>query len=280
MLSYQHVYHAGNFADVHKHLTLMLLLEHMHSKPGSFSFYDSHAGRGYYDLASPEAQKTREHETGITAVDEPEKPKTAAARYVKLVEDFRDKHGETAYPGSPAIAQQFMRHGDRMFLTELHPGEFQHLLDNLSHYKTIEMRKSDGLEFVARLTKPHHLRGIVLIDPSYELKTEYRDVARTMMRALNNWSSAIYAVWYPILTDDRHKQMVRSLLTLGGSTAFETRLMAPEDIVGHGMKGSGLIVFNAPEGFAETLRSAMIEMKDLMFSPGAGDHTIVEGQPL
>ncbi|WP_417449721.1 23S rRNA (adenine(2030)-N(6))-methyltransferase RlmJ, partial [Kordiimonas sp.] len=115
MLSYQHVYHAGNFADVHKHLTFMLLLEHMHTNAGSFSVYDSHAGRGYYDLSSPEAQKTREHETGISAVDEPAAPKTAAERYLKLIEDFREKHGETSYPGSPAIAQQFMRNGDRMF---------------------------------------------------------------------------------------------------------------------------------------------------------------------
>ncbi|WP_417451339.1 23S rRNA (adenine(2030)-N(6))-methyltransferase RlmJ, partial [Kordiimonas sp.] len=165
-------------------------------------------------------------------------------------------------------------------LTELHPGEFQHLLDNLSHFKSIEMRKTDGLEFIARLTKPHHLRGVVLVDPPYELKTEYHDVTRTIMRALNNWSSATYLVWYPILADGRHKQMVRSLLALGGTSAFESQLMAPEDIAGHGMKGSGLILLGAPGDFEETLITAMAEMKDLMFGPGAGEHIISKGQPI
>jgi 23S rRNA (adenine2030-N6)-methyltransferase len=280
MLSYQHIYHAGNFADVHKHLALMLLLEHLSANPGSFSFYDSHAGRGIYDLASTEAEKTREHKAGITAIASKGDDTAAAARYLKLINDFRTSHGETSYPGSPAIAQTFMRRGDRMFLTELHPGEFEHLLENLGQYGSVEVSKRDGLEFISRLTKPHHLRGLVLIDPSYEIKTEYRDVARTVMRAQSNWSSAIYMVWYPILKDERHKQMVRSLLSLGGNKAFESRLMAPPTIAGERMQGSGLVIFGAPEGFMEELDSAVAEVKDLMFGNGEGEHVMTKGQPV
>lgn len=280
MLSYQHIYHAGNFADVHKHLALMLALEHLSAGTSSFSFYDSHAGRGIYDLASTEAEKTKEHQTGITAIDLASRKDSAAARYLKLINEFRVTHGGTSYPGSPAIAQTFMRHGDRMFLTELHPGEHRHLLDNLGQYQSVDISRRDGLETISHLNRPHHLRGLVLIDPSYEIKTEYRDVARTVMKAQSNWSSAIYMIWYPILKDERHKQMVRSLLSLGGAKAFESKLMAPAAVAGDRMQGSGLVLFGAPEGFTEELDTAIADVMELMFGPGEGSHDIKKGQPV
>lgn len=171
-----------------------------------------------------------------------------------------------------------MRHGDRMFLTELHPGEHRHLLDNLGQYQSVDISRRDGLETIAYLNRPHHLRGLVLIDPSYEIKTEYRDVARTVMKAQSNWSSAIYMIWYPILKDERHKQMVRSLLSLGGAKAFESKLMAPAAVAGERMQGSGLVIFGAPETFIEQLEAAMTDVQQLMFA-GEGEHIINKGQP-
>lgn len=280
MLSYQHAYHAGNIADVHKHLALMLLLEGFAENSGAFSFYDSHAGRGIYDLSSPEAEKTGEHKMGVSAIDEPQNDKRAPARYLDLIETFRKEHGEHAYPGSPSIAHHFMRPGDKMFLTELHPTEHRVLEENFSAFKSVDIRKQDGFEMLSRLKYPHHLRGVALIDPAYEVKTDYRSVPRSLMKALGGWPNGVFVVWYPILPDERHKQMVRSLFSLGGNAVFESLLMAPDVADRRGLIGTGLMIFNAPQGFEEKLAVAMDEITTLMFGEGLGSHSIKKGPPV
>ncbi|MHA1128680.1 MAG: 23S rRNA (adenine(2030)-N(6))-methyltransferase RlmJ, partial [Alphaproteobacteria bacterium] len=169
MLSYQHAYHAGGPADLHKHIALAELLALLTRKPRGITYMETHAGRGLYDLSSVEAMKTGEAKDGIAKIDLPDCPFAVAVKTV------RQMHGETIYHGSPAIAAAMARANDKMYLMELHPAEFKALSVNLEGEASVHRR--DGFEGVLAISPPKPRKGLVLIDPSYEVKSEYLQVA-------------------------------------------------------------------------------------------------------
>lgn len=235
MLSYQHAYHAGGPADLHKHIALAELLAHLTRKPRGITYMETHAGRGVYDLASDETAKTGEAAEGIAKIDLPDCPFTNA------VKSIRSTHGETAYPGSPAIAATMMREADRMHLMELHPAEFQALKTNLEGEAAIHHR--DGYEGVMAISPPKPRKGLVLIDPSYEVKTEYLQVADFTRKLMAKWPEATVMIWYPILPAARHMEMLAGLKLphLVDEVSFDLK-------DSKGMTGSGLALVNAPYG--------------------------------
>lgn len=247
MLSYQHIYHAGNLADVHKHALLASALTYMTAKPKPMSYLETHSGRGVYDLESAEAIKTGEAKAGISAVEDwfgQEHP------YTRALASVRVQHGGTAYPGSPAIAASILRPEDKIHLAELHPQENAALRDAMvmSSARTYEQ---DGFEMAQAVCPPTPRRGMLLIDPSYEIKSDYATIPAFMAKIHRKWNVGVIALWYPILTDGTHKQMVSALEQRDFPKALRHEVRFPPAREGHRMVGSGMFFVNAPFGLKD-----------------------------
>ena len=270
MLSYQHGYHAGGFADVHKHAALCLLLAHLKQKPAPFCVIDCHAGRGLYDLTGEQASRTGEWQAGIARLLEAAPANEALRPYLDVVAGFNEGHGLTYYPGSPSLAARLMRDTDRLVLIEAHPAEHEELRKTFRRDRRVHMHKRDSFEALPGLVPPAARRGLVLIDPSYEIKTEYQSIPGMVETALRRWSSGIHAIWYPLLPDDRHVPLVASLEALARPTLIAELTGPPRD---QGLRGTGLAVINPPWRFAEKLESAGAEIARCLFGP-AGQHIL------
>lgn len=245
MLSYQHIYHAGNFADVHKHSALCLVLDYLTQKAKPMAYLETHAGRGLYDLQCSEAQKTNEAKGGIWGVDVKNVP-AEAQRYFDSITACNPKGGRRFYPGSPQIALLNTRSEDRLMLIEKHPQEFQALSDNYAGHARVALHKRDALEALVALVPPPEKRGLVLIDPSYEIKTEYTDVAEGLERAYRKWPTGVYMIWYPLLPVAGHQRLLKALKRSGITRILtsEIALHPPQGL--SGMYGSGLAFINPP----------------------------------
>ncbi len=257
MLSYQHGYHAGGPADLHKHIVLAELLVRLTAKPRGISYLETHAGRGLYDLAAPEAKKTGEAAQGIgrIAVD----PATPFGRALAAT---RERHGAVAYPGSPRVARSLLRPQDRLALMELHPTEHAALLVALDG-PGVAIHRRDGFEGALALAPLRPRRGLVLVDPSYEVKSDYQAAAAFVLRLVAKWPEAAVLLWYPLLPAARHKALLRGLSPLQPAVDEVDFDPAPA----RGMTGSGLALVNAPHG-AEAAFAAAREQGAPVFRGG------------
>lgn len=246
MLSYQHAYHAGNLADVHKHALLACMLARLTEKDKPLSYLETHAGRGLYDLDAAEAVRTGEAEAGIVrAVAEgwfaPDHP------FAQVLETMRARFGPRAYPGSPLIAAQLLRDADRIDLAELHPRE-EAALRAVAVTFGARVHRMDGLAFAAARLPPMPRRGLLLIDPSYEVKDDYARMADVVAQAHRRWNVGVIALWYPVLTAGLHRPMLAALEAAAFPKTLHSIVRFPPARPGHGMVGSGLFVVNAPFG--------------------------------
>lgn len=251
MLSYQHAYHAGGAADLHKHAALAVLLRLLTVKARGISYLESHAGRALYDLAGVEALKTREAAAGIGRLDQGSLPDPLAG----AVAAVRAAHGPTAYPGSPAIAATMLRAQDRLTLCERHPAEHAALKAAMAGLArgdgpSVAIHARNGHEGLLALSPPKLRRGLALIDPSYEVKTEYAEVVATARALLSRWAEAVLMVWYPILPDGRHGAMADTLGRLPRALRHEAMFVDPPS---RGMVGSGIVIANPPYATALAL---------------------------
>jgi 23S rRNA (adenine2030-N6)-methyltransferase len=245
MLSYQHAYHAGNLADLHKHTLLATALDYLTRKDKPLTYIETHAGRGLYRLTSAEARKTGEAARGIEAHGDwfPETHPLARALAATGTE-----YGPDAYPGSPLIAAHLLRDTDALHLAELHPQEHAALTEILAHRATIH--KTDGLDLALAITPPTPRRGLLLADPSWEVKTDYDHIPDVFAQLARKWNVGVLILWYPLLKDGPHARMVRSLERqhpnhLTHEVAF------PPVREGHRMEGSGLFLVNPPYGIED-----------------------------
>jgi 23S rRNA (adenine2030-N6)-methyltransferase len=243
MLSYQHSYHAGNLADVQKHALLAWMLEYLTQKDKPLSYIETHSGRGIYDLAGAEAEKTGEAAQGIARL---EAGLPADHPYRRSLAGVRARYGERAYPGSPLLAALALRAGDVMHLAELHPQEHAALSDLLSPWGA-HIQKRDGFEMALAITPPTPRRGLMLIDPSYEVKADYQIIPKFVGQVARKWNVGIIALWYPILTDAPHRPMLEALMA-AHPDALRREVRFPPVREGHRMVGSGLWVLNPPYG--------------------------------
>lgn len=262
MLSYQHIYHAGNLADVHKHAMLAWVLSYMTRKDKPLSYLETHAGRGLYDLQDAAALKTGEAAQGIAlaqdwfAADHP---------YAQVLSRIHAKHGPNAYPGSPLIAAESLRNIDSIHLSELHPQEFAALRDNMAPYGGI-FRQKDGWEMAMSLCPPEPRRGLLLIDPSFEVKADYQTIPDTIAKIHRKWGVGVIMLWYPILTDAPHKPMIHALkAALPEAVTHEVGF--PPARPGNRMVGSGLFLVNAPYGFEEEAARLTALFQDKLSRP-------------
>ncbi|MDH5485849.1 MAG: 23S rRNA (adenine(2030)-N(6))-methyltransferase RlmJ, partial [Gammaproteobacteria bacterium] len=180
MLSYRHAFHAGNHADVLKHSVLMQVLAYMQQKDKPFLYVDTHAGAGLYDLQGDWARKTREYETGIAQIWQDDALPEGLKHYIELIRSLNPQHKLVQYPGSPWLAQAVLRPQDKARLFELHSTEFDILQQNFASDKNIKLEQRDGFKGLAAVLPPPSRRAVVLIDPSYEIKTDYQAVVEAV----------------------------------------------------------------------------------------------------
>lgn len=272
MLSYRHAFHAGNHADVLKHVVLIQLLRYLGQKDAPYMYIDTHAGAGVYALDTGYAAKSREYETGIEPLwDRADLPESLA-EYMNLVKAMNPSGKMRYYPGSPYCADRIMREQDRIRLFELHPSDSKLLEDNFrkleahaaeqgrrpARGKRVMVQKGDGFLGLKALLPPPSRRGLMLIDPPYEVKDDYRRVKDTLTDALTRFATGTYAVWYPVLQRMESRQLPDKLKKLPGTEWLNVTLSisgpAPD---GFGLHSSGMFVINPPWTLEPLLRTLM-----------------------
>ena len=247
MLSYRHAFHAGNFADVLKHSVLTLVLEYMTRKEKGFYYIDSHSGAGMYQLADEYAHKTGEYKDGIAKLIEQQDLPEAIEPYIDLVKGLNREQDELSlYPGSPGIARQFTRRQDSAHLFELHPTDIEHLKEYSQRWNKSHVKQSDGYQGVLGLVPPPNRRGVVLIDPPYELKEDYLKAVRTIVNAYKKFATGTYILWYPIVKRELVEQMQDAFVKSDVRNLLQVEYCQHADTQEYGMTGTGLFIVNPP----------------------------------
>lgn len=252
MLSYQHAYHAGCLADVHKHAVLVHVLQYLTNRYPRLTYIDTHAGRGMYRLDSVEAKKTGEAEQGIVKLLRDKKLKDQPLGDV--LRQIRGKFGTQAYPGSPTIAQHLLRDIDRLHLFELHPSENLALKRTMTG-RNVQITKFDGYEGTWQLCPPVPVQGLVLIDPSFEVKTEYNLAANFVDQLHGEWPEGLMLLWYPMLKAGNHIPMVKALEKAGFPNYWHQEILFCDPEAVRGLYGSGVVAINMPPELHEKLES-------------------------
>jgi 23S rRNA (adenine2030-N6)-methyltransferase len=255
-MNYRHAYHAGNFADVVKHLALVALLTHLKKKDKAFRVIDTHAGRGLYDLSGDEATRTGEAAQGIarllTLVPHDGFP-DALKTYLDVVQGV----GEGRYPGSPLIAARLLRPQDRLIAIEKHAEEFAVLSATLSLYGNAKTEQADGYARLAALLPPPERRGLVLIDPPYEAVDEFARTGAAISGALRRFATGIYLIWFPVKSKSEADRFCGEIVAAGAPKALriDTEIEAKtgdKERLGR----AGIVVVNPPFGFADEMNAA------------------------
>jgi 23S rRNA (adenine2030-N6)-methyltransferase len=259
MLSYQHGYHAGNHADVLKHAVLCWVIDYLLQKDKPFYFHDTHGGRGLYTLQHPMAQKTGEYKDGILRIwNKPDLP-AALLPYINTLKAFNAEGGLRYYAGSSLLAQRMMRGIDRLAANELHPQEFLALRDNAEHMHNLRVTKEDGYLALKAAMPPKERRGLVLIDPSYELPEDDKAVVQSLREALQRFPIGTYMVWYPVVDVARARKLAKNVAALvPEDKCLQLELLVREPQKnGTGMAGSGMLVINPPWQLAGVMQDVL-----------------------
>ena len=272
MFSYRHAFHAGNHADVLKHVVLLALVRHLQRKDGACWFVDTHAGAGWYELSGAAARRNEEFAGGIGAfwAEDPGELPQALGDYLARVHDFNPDGRLLRYPGSPALLGATLRAQDRLRLYELHPTEIDVLRGRFPQSRRIRVERADGFVAPKAILPPPSRRALVLIDPSYEDKNDYRRVRGTLRDALARFATGVYAIWYPRVSRRESEGMAAALQDLAGQDWLHARLdvgAPPAD--GRGLYGSGMFVVNAPWSLPASLEPVLPMLADRLWR-GAG----------
>lgn len=269
MLSYRHAFHAGNHADVLKHFVLMQTLAYYAQKDKPFWYIDTHAGAGMYSLESGYAAQNAEYETGIAKLWQANDLPSELANYVGYIKSLNQPSSpKTAklnfYPGSPICAKALLRADDRMRLFELHPSDFEILLENFrGETRQTRIDMSNGFAGIKAILPPPTRRAVVLIDPPYEEKQDYNRVVEMLKESLQRFATGTYIIWYPLLQRPEPAQMIENLKALNLQDWMNVSLTVEAPAIdGFGMYGSGLFIVNPPWTLPKTLETVMPYLAD------------------
>lgn len=256
MLSYRHLFHAGNFADVFKHILLTRLIVSMNKKDKPYFYLDTHAGIGRYDLSHPWAQKGREYESGIKKLWERTDTPVAMKPYMDIVHaDNPDGHPRF-YPGSPRIVRQLIRPIDRMILTELNKTDCAALYDLFEHDRKVNIKLMDGYQSLKAHLPPPERRGLVLIDSSFDRSREFSRIAKALQEAHAKWSTGTYAIWYPLMAPGVIRGFEREIEEAGIRKVLQFELkILPDDA--STIPGCGMLIVNPPWKFDTEMRTLL-----------------------
>ncbi|TYR32841.1 23S rRNA (adenine(2030)-N(6))-methyltransferase RlmJ [Mesorhizobium microcysteis] len=270
-MNYRHVYHAGNFADVVKHVVLTRILEYLKRKPGAFRVIDTHAGVGLYDLSSEEAQKTGEWREGIgrlLSAKLPEPAATLIAPYLEAVRAFNVGHPFRYYPGSPVLTKHLLRGPDRLTAIELHPADSFALKTRFAGDWQVRVLELDGWLALGAHVPPKEKRGLVIVDPPFEKEGELERLVEGLRKAHRRWPGGTYALWYPIKdfsAAERFRQALRdSEIPKVLDVVLEIRLPSREPR----LDGTGMIVVNPPFILADEMAALLPALRDVLAEDG------------
>lgn len=266
-MNYRHIFHAGNFADVVKHLILARIIEYLKRKPAAFRVIDTHAGVGLYDLAGDEAGRTGEWVDGIGRLFEhalPEPAAALAAPYLDAVRSRNPAGGLRFYPGSPLIARHLMREQDRLFALELHPEDAAALRENLADDIQSRATHLDGWAALGSFLPPKEKRGLVLIDPPFEEKGEFAHMVSALVKAHLRWPGGIYALWYPIKDPHEIAEFIDSLERTGIRKILRIELNVRAFTTPPRLHGTGMILVNPPYALEAELKVLLPELARLL----------------
>ena len=255
-MNYRHAYHAGNHADVLKHAVLARIMEQLKKKAKPFRVIDAHAGIGLYDLGGAEAGKTGEWEGGIGKMAEPFSPEMEAllAPYRAVIAELNPQGGMRLYPGSPELALRMMRINDRMIANELHPADAIALERHYIHDQRVDVSSMDAEILLKAKLPPPERRGVVLIDPPYELKNEAEKSVRMLTHAMHRFPQGIYVLWYPLKADQTSDTVLQLVKDLGIPASLRVEMRVREAFSAGGLAGSGLAIVNTPWKLDQELR--------------------------
>ncbi len=274
MLSYRHAFHAGNFADVLKHIVLLEVLEYLAQKEKPFCVIDTHAGAGKYALDSDFALKTREFDGGIGQLWQRDDLPPSVANYVTMQKRFNSTKQLTRYAGSPLLIKQLLRAKDKLHLFELHSTEIGLLTTTMKHDKRIYIEHADGLKNSLNLLPPLERRGLVFIDPSYEMKTDYDQVVKSLVQMHKRFATGTYVLWYPVIERERNQALENALKKSGilNVQLFELGISADDSV--RGMTANGVIVINPPWNLAATMQTILPWLAQILGQNGAGSFRV------
>lgn len=264
-MNYRHGFHAGNFADVLKHVVLTRILLHLNAKPTPYRIIDTHAGSGRYDLDSEEALRTHEWKDGVARIDRsPLSPAVEAllVPYRAALEGARALYGSGAYPGSPWLCRHAMRPDDRLVAAELHPSTYRKLTEAIGYDQRCRPLAIDGWTALRANIPPKERRGLVLIDPPFEEKDEFATLAAQFIAAHRKWPTGIYALWYPIKGGNGVESLMDAIHDAGIGRLLRLEIDVNRPEAAGGLSATGLLVVNPPWRLAEeaeTLLPALTE---------------------
>jgi len=271
MLSYQHSYHAGNHADVLKHIILGDVVAAMQQKSTPMFLFDAFASRGIYDLNAPEALKNREFDTGIAKVWPLRYDKTpeGVSRWFKQIEKENSDGSFARLPGSTALLATMLRTQDRLAACDLHPQEFEGLRQSFKSSRQLALHKRDAFEALGALLPPKEKRGIVFLDPSYEDKAEYNTIAQAISNSYHHFRAGVYVLWYPLLPAARHEQLFQELKHSGIRKILRIELDCTESFPQMQMHGSGMLIINPPWHAKQAMQTSLQWINDTL-TDGSG----------
>ncbi|MBX3529979.1 MAG: 23S rRNA (adenine(2030)-N(6))-methyltransferase RlmJ [Rhizobiaceae bacterium] len=276
-MNYRHIYHAGNFADVFKHAVLTRIVEYLKRKEGAFRVIDTHAGTGFYDLSSEQAQKTGEWNGGIGKVLYADLPGEAAALlepYLDIVARFNVGHPFRFYPGSPTIVRELLRGNDRLTAIELHPEDAFSLKTRFSGDFQTRIIELDGWLALGAHVPPKEKRGLVLVDPPFEAEDEFDRIVDRLNTAWHRWPGGTYAIWYPVKDRLKVEQFRSDLAAAGIPKIIDVSLMIRPYSDVPQLDGSGMIVVNPPFVLEAEMRTMLPVLAQRLGQDGGGSFNL------
>lgn len=258
-MNYRHVYHAGNFADVLKHLILVLVLEHLKQKDGPFRVIDTHAGAGCYDLSSIEAQKTGEWRDGVGRLLEAEMSGDVRALLTPYLDVIGGSQGDMPrmYPGSPVIAAKLLRRDDQLVANELHPEDRSSLIATLKPYRNAKVMALDGYVALKSTLPPKERRGVILVDPPFEQPGELQRLVGALRQGAKRFQTGVFLLWFPIKDPRPITAFKRELSGLGMEKLMAVEFYAREPRDTSLFNGHGLVILNPPYRLESQLRQVL-----------------------
>jgi 23S rRNA (adenine2030-N6)-methyltransferase len=273
-MNYRHLFHAGGFGDVLKHVVLALLIAHLKAKDKPFTVLDTHAGIGRYDLARDEARRTKEFEGGIAHLFNEADLPAELASYLAIVQSFNPDGRLRWYPGSPCLVRALLRPGDRLIAVELHPEDAETLAAEFARDRQVKVHRLDGYQALKAFLPPTPRRGLVLIDPPFEENGEFDRMVEGLKAAHRRWATGIYALWYPV-KDRAELRRFHDLLrasNIARIAVVELSVLPREEP--ETLTGCGLVLVNPPFGLLDVLKRVLSDLVRRLAVEGAGASSV------
>ena len=264
MLSYKHGFHAGNHSDVLKHICLIYFIKSIKKSYNSIIYVDTHSGGGIYNLSHDYMKKNKEYLTGITKISNLKTEDPYIRFYLKTIRNINESKNIKFYPGSPKIAKYLTDNKDELYFYELHNSEYEDLKKNFNKYSNIKIINKDGFSLFDKKKIKKDLNGIILIDPSYEIKDDYEKVISFVNTNYSQFENKIVLIWYPILSRDLTNNFINEFKRTGIKNILRIEMPIKNDTEEKGMTGSGLIILNTHQKTALSLRGTIKELQNCL----------------